>query len=227
MMGDILVSLVVIAVTSVILVLIFLLVGRARSQKIAKLSQMAVERGWKFSQIKERLIGGYQLQSDRWTYSAQSESIGVESDSGSSNIRLTTRWTTNHLAPLSGFTMMGPRQDVSAAGAFGEMLLQKAFTTYMGEDAARYGSIKEFKGEYEHLLTRWMIWTSDPSEVDRILQPELVRTMEKWTGKKVPVIKLSSDGIRFEFAGEKIEKPEEIAAMIGLGEVFLRSMDKI
>jgi hypothetical protein len=74
-MGDILVSLVVIAVTSVILVLIFLLVGRARSQKIAKLSQMAVERGLKFSQIKERLIGGYQLQSDRWTYSAQSESI--------------------------------------------------------------------------------------------------------------------------------------------------------
>ncbi len=51
--------------------------------------------------------------------------------------------------------------------------------------------------------------------------------MEKWTGKKVPVIKLSSDGIRFEFAGEKIEKAEEITAIIGLGEVFLRSMDQI
>jgi hypothetical protein len=123
--------------------------------------------------------------------------------------------------------MMGPRQDVSAAGAFGEMLLQKVFTTYLGDDAGRFGSIKEYKGKDEHLFTRWMIWTSVPSEVDRILQPELVRTMEKWTWKKVPVIKLSPDGIRFEFAGEKIEIPEEIAAIIGLGEVFLRSMDQI
>ena len=226
-MGDILVSLVVIAVTVVAVVLIFVLVGRARSQKMAKLSQMAVERGWKLTQIKERLSGGFHLQSDRWTYSALSESIGIEFDSGSSNIRLTTRWTTNQPSPLTGFTMMGPRQDVSAAGTFGEMLLQKVFTTYLGDDAGRFGSIKEFKGKDEHLFKRWMIWTSDPSEVDRILQPELVRTMEKWTGKKVPVIKLSSDGIRFEFAGEKIEKPEEIAAIIGLGEVFLRSMDQI
>ncbi len=72
-MGDILVSLVVIAVTVVVVVLIFVLVGRARSQKIAKLSQMAVERGWKLTQIKERLSGGFHLQSDRWTYSALSE----------------------------------------------------------------------------------------------------------------------------------------------------------
>ncbi len=226
-MGDILVSLVVIAVTVVAVVLIFVLVGRARSQKMAKLSQMAVERGWKFSQIKERLSGGFQFQTERWTYSALSESIGIESDSGSSNIRLTTRWVTNQPAPLSGFTMLGHRQDVSSAGAFGEMLLQKAFSIFLGEDAANYGSIKEFKGDYEHLFARWMIWTSDPAEVQKILQPELVRYMEKWTGKKIPVIKLSSDGIRFEFAGVKLEKPEEIAAIIDLGEVLLKAIDHI
>ena len=226
-MGDILVSLVVIAVTAVVVVLIFVLVGRTRSQKLAKLSQMAVERGWKFNQIKERLSGGFQFQTERWTYSALSESIGIESEPGSSTIRLTTRWTTSQPTPLSGFTMMGPRQDVSAAGAFGEMLLQKAFTAFLGEDAARYESIKEFKGDSEHLFARWMIWTSDPAEVQKILQPELVRYMEKWTGKKVPVIKLLSDGIRFEFAGVKLEKPEEITAIIDMGEVFLKAFDQI
>ncbi len=49
---------------------------------------------------------------------------------------------------------MGPRQDVSAAGTFGEMLLQKVFTTYLGDDAGRFGSIKEFKGKDEHLFTK-------------------------------------------------------------------------
>lgn len=226
-MGDILVSLVVIAVTAVVVVLIFVLVARARSQKMAKLSQMAAERGWKFTPIKERLSGGFQFRSDRWTYSALSESIGIESDSGSSNIRLTTRWVANQPNPLSGFTMIGPRQNVSAAGTLGEMLLQKAFATFLGEDAARYGSIKEFTGDYDHLFARWMFWTNDPVEVKKILQPELVRYMEKWAGKKLPVIKLSSDGIRIEFAGEKLEKPEEIASVIGLGEVFLRSLDQM
>jgi hypothetical protein len=70
-----------------------------------------------------------------------------------------------------------------------------------------------------------MIWSNKPSMVDEIFTQELERGLENWKGKQLPVIKISKDGIHFEFANTRLEKIEEISSVTGLGELFLRTMD--
>jgi hypothetical protein len=224
-MNDIVVSLIVIAVTVVVVILIFVFANRSKTKKAEQLAQAAKEHGWLFTPIKERLASGFKMETSRWVYEVLSKSIGIESDSGSSNMQLTTKWSSKTSVNVSGFMMMGPRPGSTAPGAIGEMLIQKAFSMFLGADVVSSGKMEEFKGGHPLLLKRWMIWSNKPSMVDEIFTQELERGLENWKGKQLPVIKISKDGIHFEFANTRLEKIEEISSVTGLGELFLRTMD--
>ena len=225
-MDDIVVSLIVVAVTVVIVILIFILVNRSKSKKAEQLIQAAKEHGWTYIPIKEALAGGFRMETSKWVYEVLTKSVGVESDSGSSNMELKTKWASKGPINVTGFMMMGPRPP-SATGAIGEMLIQKAFSMFLGDEVIGGGKLEEYKDGHPLLLKRWMIWSNDPSLGDRILTPELERGMENWKGKKLPVIKISKNGIKFEFANIRLEKIEEIESVTGLGELFIRSVENI
>ena len=70
-----------------------------------------------------------------------------------------------------------------------------------------------------------MIWTNSPGDAERVLTLELVRALDKWSGQYDPVIKLTFEGISIMFAGVKLEKAEDILAVVGPGNLLLRNAD--
>ncbi|PKO05037.1 MAG: hypothetical protein CVU41_14090 [Chloroflexi bacterium HGW-Chloroflexi-3] len=74
-MNDITLSLLVILATGLLVILIFVLVRRNRSEQEKQLTQMALERGRKLDLVKERLAYGQRIHHRDWVIELLTESI--------------------------------------------------------------------------------------------------------------------------------------------------------
>ena len=84
-MDDMTVSLIVVGVTAVVVIGIFVLTGRAKKQKLARIEALTKEQGWQFEVIEERLRQGYQIKGYNWQMQAIKESRGQSVEPQQSN----------------------------------------------------------------------------------------------------------------------------------------------
>ena len=140
-MSDIFSSLIMIAVTGVVILLIFFLVNRSKHHQQEQISQLTRERGWKHEPLRERLAWGLRLSTVEWVYEALSQSVGVESGSGSSNISLSTNWHSITPSTVTRVVLIGQKKNVSVVGPFAEMVINKMLATLLGADAGKYTNL--------------------------------------------------------------------------------------
>lgn len=215
-MEDLIASLPVIAVTLVIVVLIFWLTNRSKKMKLQAIMDLAAKEGWGFEQVRGRLEGGFRLTGRDWTLESISRSTGVQSDSGSSNIEQFTRWISPRAPAADRLIYIGERPAAASAHYAGD-LIRQAFLYALGDDAA---GITEVAAGTGSLRKRFLLMSRKAEDLEYLLTPRLENLLVNYPGS-APLARLDRKGILLEFKGRAVEKPEEILAIVRLGEAFL------
>ena len=71
------------------------------------------------------------------------------------------------------------------------------------------------------LRERYMVWTNQEEKAREVLTVEAENALILYPGKIPPVVKFNSAGLEVKVISHVLEKPEEIAALIAIGEAFL------
>lgn len=215
-MEDLIASLPVIAVTVVIIILIFWLTNRSKKMKRQAVMNLASKEGWGFEQVRGRLEGGFRLKGHDWTLESISRSTGVQSDSGSSNIQESTRWMSERAPAADRLIYIGERPAAASARYAGD-LIRQAFQYALGDDAAGIAEVAAGTGS---LRKRYLMMSRKAEDLEYLLTPRLENLLVNYPGS-APLAKLDGKGITLEYKGRAVEKPEEILAVVRLGEAFL------
>jgi hypothetical protein len=213
-MDDITLNLIVLAVFALIGGSIFLLVRRRQAENEQNIIQVAAERGWKYESLREPLAWGLRLSSPRWTLEALSRSSGQEVASGSSDVAMSTTWQAH--APGSTL-LIGERTSQANLGGFGDLMVRQVLQLALGADAA---DLTEIQAGSETFRKKYMLWAQDPVEAEKLLTPALESALLAWKGEK-PLIKRTSEGLTIELRGARLQKTDEILALVQLGELLL------
>ena len=216
-MNDITLSLLVILATGLLVILIFILVRRNRTEHEKRLAQMALERGWKLELVKERLAYGQRIHHSDWVIELLTESSGKPEAEGSSNVTASTVWK----APITGSTVLvGPRTTQISLGGLGETITRQLLQMALGEEAE---GLEEVKAGSEEFQKRYMIWAKNPEVVVRLINPFFESTLLNWA-KYAPMIRRTAQGLSVELRNFRLKKPEDIDTLAKLGE-FLLAVD--
>lgn len=216
-MDDITLSLLVILVTGLLVILIFVLVRRNRSEQEKRLAQMSLERGWRLELVKERLTYGQRIHHQDWVMELLTQSSGSSEAAGSSNVTASTVWK----SPVIGSTVLvGPRTVQISLGGLGETLTRQILQTALGEEAQ---GLEEIKAGSEEFRKHYMIWAKDTEVVMRLINPFFESTLLNWS-KYAPTVKRTAQGLSVELRDVRLKKPEEIDTLAKLGE-FLLAID--
>jgi hypothetical protein len=209
-MDDITLSILVILATGLLVALIFFIGHRRNRANEESLIQIAAENGWQYEPIRKPLASGYRMTAPGWTLESISESNGGTASPGSSNITQTTVWQAN----IPGTTLLiGPRLSQANLGALGDMLLQKVFDRYLGNDGQ---GISEVQAGSEPFRKNYMVYAQDPQAIR--ISPALESALLNWRGPK-PHIKRTSKGIEIETG--KLLKADELKQVTGLGKILV------
>jgi hypothetical protein len=216
-MDDMTLSLIVILATGLLVIIIFVLVRRNRSEQEKKLAQMALERGWKLEHVKERMVYGQRIQHRDWVIELLTESSGKPEAEGSSNVTASTVWK----APVTGSTVLvGLRTTQISLGGLGETIARQLLQMALGAEAE---GLEEVKAGSQEFQKRYMIWAKDPEVVVRLINPFFESTLLNWP-KYAPTVKRTAQGLSVELHNFSLKKPEEIVTLAKLGE-FLLALD--
>ncbi len=155
-MNDITLTLLVILATGLLVVIIFVLVRRYRSEQEQHLAQMALERGWKLEVVREPLMYGQRIRHKDWQLDLLTQSSGGPEAAGSSNVTASTVWH----APGSGSTILiGPRTSQINLGGLGEALLRQVLQMALGSEAEGLVEVQEGSQSFQK---NFMIYARDP-----------------------------------------------------------------
>ncbi len=213
-MNEIILNLIVLAVLLVIGGGVYLLVHRKQAEAEQKIIQLATTNGWQYEQVRKPLSWGIRISSARWTLESLSISSGRESDSGSSNISMSTHW----LADDPGSTLLiGERTSQADLGGFGDMLVRQTLSMALGADA---NGLTEVRVGNPAFQKRYMVWSQDTAKVGKVLTPQIESILLSWKGMS-PLIKHTSAGLSIEIRGVRIKKAEDIQSLVNLGTTLL------
>jgi hypothetical protein len=216
-MADLIPSIFVIAGTLLVIGLIFWLTKRNKTKKEQIIRSLALQHGWEYEPVRQPLSWGYKLSSEQWTYEALSKSSVQHSDSGSSNISHTTTWHSESSSIKEGMVLVGPRISTANLGSFGTMLAQQAIRLMLGDEAGYSNELTEVQAGRASLRERYMVLARNENDAQQLLGMQVENLLLNWPGKQLPVIIQSSHGIDVKIQGLRVEKPEEIMAIVKLG----------
>lgn len=212
-MDDLSLNLVVLAATAAVILAIFLLVRRRQAAQAAALARLARERGWTFETLREPLSWGTRITAPGWTLEALSQSSGRETGPGSSDVSTHTTWTSRAGGPT---LLAGQRTAQVDLGVMGEALLHSVLRSAFGIDA---GDLTEIQTGSEDLRRRYLIMAQDPAEAERLFTPAVEKALLAWKGTP-PLIHRTPQGTTITLRGVHLKKPEEILALVQLGEAL-------
>ncbi len=215
-MEDFIASLPVIAGTVVIVILIFWFTYHSKKKKRQAIVDLAAKEGWGFEQVRGRLEWGFRLKGRDWALESISHSTGIENDSGSSNIQQSTSWMSDRAPTADRLIYIGERP-ASANAPFAGALIRQAFQFALGDDAA---GITEVAAGTGSLRKRYLMMSRKAEDLEYLLTPRLENLLVNYPGN-APLARLDGKGISLEYKGRAVEKPEEILAVVRLGEAFL------
>lgn len=220
-MNDLISSALVILATIILVAAIFLLSGRAKKKREGALRQLAAEHGWTFEFIRERLVWGYRMATAQWTFEAISRANNRSSEAGSSDVAHTTCWSSALLTLPERLVLIGERRATPDFGGFGALAMQKLMQILLGDELKLALGLKETQAGSEALRKKYWVWAHDPADAAQLLTPQVEHALLEWPGKPLPVIKLSTRGIRIEISNQRVEKTEDILAIVALGKLLL------
>lgn len=224
-MTELTVSILVIVFTGVLVGVILLLVARRKKQKEELIRKLAGDQGWKYEKIANTRESGYVLTGEGWRFESTAISSAQSSSSGSSEVSYNNRWFSDGCNSNAGLVMIGPRLPSANLGALGEMILQKALARMLGSDAQEAAGLHEIEVQRTALRERYAIWAVNDQAAVSWLSFEVENALLNWKLQEKPVIKVSSQGIEIRLREGRLEKPEDIQAVVQLGEAFLGSQE--
>jgi hypothetical protein len=209
-MNEITLNLIVLVVLLVGGVAVLLFMRRRQEQAEKELVQLAEQNGWKFESVRQPLKWGIRLSTSEWTLEALSVSSGRESESGSSNISMSTIWR----ADSSGSTLfIGERTSQVDLGGFGNVLVRQALSMALGADA---DGMTEIHLGSQAFQQRFMVWSRNELDGEKLITPKVESLLMNWRGT-APLIKRTSDGLRVELRGIHLKKANDIIRLVDLG----------
>jgi hypothetical protein len=220
-MGDLAGGLLVLLGTAIFIGIIFLVINKRKTDTVQVVQALAARKGWKFEKVSERLASGYRLIGNGWTYEAIKTASSTSSGPGSSEISTVSRWFTNQVFFDPGILLIGPKQPNVDLGGIGEMLKQTMLRLMIGKEAEDALGIEEALIGRMALRERYMVWTNQEEKAREVLTVEVENALILYPGKIPPVVKFNSSGLEVKVISHVLEKPEELAALIAIGEAFL------
>jgi len=218
-MNDIVLSLIVIALTGVVVAVILILTKRAKKQQLERLEGLARQKGWQFEAIKERLSNGYRMKGGNWTLEALKIARGQSVEPQQSNISSETLLKSSSLYLPGRNLLVGPKPAQVDLGGFGEMLKQKLIQTVLGDSGKGMAEVQTGSSFFRE---RFMTLANDPEDARRILTPQVEQLLLKLEAKK-PVLKVSQAGLEIKLDNDYLEKDDDIINFVELGEALLKT----
>lgn len=224
-MTDLTVSILVIVFTGAFVGVILLLVSRRKKQKEELILKLAGEQGWRYEKITGVHESGYALSGAGWRFESTLLSSAQSSSSGSSEVSYSNHWFSDRCRSIAGLVLIGPRLPSANLGVMGELILQKALARMLGSEAQEAAGLHEVEVQRTALRERYGIWAVNDQNVTSWLSFAVENALLNWKLKERPVVKLSSQGIEIRLRDGRLETPEDILAVVQLGEAFIGSQE--
>lgn len=223
-MEDLIPGLIVVAVTGLVIGLIFLLVNRSKRQRNQTLQTLASMNGWKFESVSERLCSGYRLYKGDWMIEALNETTDHSGDSSStSSVASYTRWFSDTVHLDQGIVLIGPRQPEVNFGGVGDILIQAALRLMIGSEVENAAGIKQIELGSLELMKRFMVWTNRDEIAKKLLDLNVENNLLNWPAAQPLVVKFSPSGLEAKIQGKRLYKEAELYALVKLGNALLDS----
>jgi len=205
-MDDLTSSLIVVGVTGVVVAAIFFFTHQAKARNQSAIREMALQHGWTYTNISEKLAWGTRLSTKKWELGARSESVGQVGDSGSSNIQSDTRFTADWETPLEYTLLIGPRLSGGSPGLF---------------LPPEFAGLREINPNPPGLSADYLILADERLDLQVLTRSSILRQLSDWPDKNRPLIIMKPSGLEITVKGHRMDKPEELERLIRLGESIL------
>lgn len=221
-MGNLILSIPVLLGTAILIGLVFWWSNKKKKEREQKLRTLANQYGWVYEPVAERLASGYRLKKGEWMIEALNQTTDHSGETaGSSNVMSATRWWSGAAKMTQGMVLIGPRQPAVDLGGIGDFLIQAALRLMIGNEADFAGGIEEVVMGRLSFNDRYMVWTNQEEAAKKLLDMEVENALINWPMKLLPVVKFSPIGMEIKLQTQRLEKPEEIVALVKLGDALL------
>jgi hypothetical protein len=223
-MSDLTSGLIVVAVTGVLIGVIFLLVGAQKKKRVTALRNLASMNGWSYEPVEEQLSSGWRLRKGDWTIEALNQTSKSSSDnSNSTTVNSLTRWFTQSARMADGIVLIGPHQPEINFGGLGEMVKMVALRLMVGDESNDAIGIERVELGSLELMAKYMVWTNREEIAKKFLDEQLENELRSLPLKMLPVIKFSPGGLEIKIQGLRLFKEQDIYALVKLGNTVLDS----
>ncbi len=227
-MSEIVLNLIVLAITLVIIIFIFGFIAYRKRQRQSQMVQAALERGWNLDVIKEGLVSGFRISGKfaegAWTLESRADASARESGPGSSEVGHSTRWWSADARLPDRAVVLGPRPGSGMPSGLENLntpLIQMGLRLMLGEDAEWISLLSAVALQNPAVAERYLCLASDPQDVERLLSPQAERLLLNLPARMRPVIKLRSTGIEISLPTLELKDIGELEQMIELGKTLL------
>ncbi len=216
-MSDIASGLIVAAATAVVVAVIFICSGRAKTRKIEVLRELCRQRGWTYERLGGTLAHGHRIAGDGWSFEAVSRSSGREAGPGSSEWGHETRWDAAGEDPGRGTFILGSR--------LGGRLLDVTrmppalLARFLGEEAV---TMRPFAAG-ERLDARYVLFAREAPPAMGFLDGRTEDLLLAWPARLPLVVRSSPARLSLRVLNVRLEKPAEVAALVELGQSLVRT----
>ncbi len=217
-MGDLIPSLIVIAITGLVVGLIFYLVHRNKTAKEKAVRDLAAANGWVYEPVSERLSSGFRLRKGNWVIeSLTTSSSNSEAGPGSSTTSSSTRWACAEPRLPDGMVLIGPRQPEVNLGNVSSFLMQAALALMIGPDAKNAEGIQQVELGSLALMRRFMVWTNREEAARKLISQQVESALVNWSNKLLPVVKFSPAGLEVSVKQARLYQEADLYALVKLG----------
>lgn len=223
-MSELTSGLIVVAITGVLIGVIFLLVAAQKKKRTATLRHLAGMNGWCYEPVEEQLSSGWRLRKGEWTIEALNLTSKNSSDnSNSSTVNSQTRWLSSAVGMKDGIILIGPHQPEINFGGLGDMMMQMGLRLMIGDEADDAVGIQRVELGSLELMARYMVWTNREEIAKQLIDQQLENGLRAWPLKLPPVVKFSPAGLEIKLQGLRLYKEQDIYALVKLGNTLLDS----
>ena len=233
-MDDLMTSLLVILITSLLVGGLFLWLAWRKKQQTAALLSFVQQRGWEMIPINERLVSGYRLEGVTESVSWQYESLKTTQDTpaapGSSEVQTIQRWHSERIGLPNSLVAMGPKTPGSEinlnSSGMQSFIVQTALRMMLGDDAhLMNGLIQQPYGSAE-FQAHYMIWAHHLEDVRRLLSSGVEQQMLGWKGNRAVLVKLKADGLDISLPRSASLTPADVEKLVELGVRLVQSWQR-
>ncbi len=215
-------NILVIVVTALLIAGLFVYLSWQKKQRFALLTNAAQAAGWQIEPIEERLVSGVLINGrnthGEWFLETKATASTTDAGPGSSETSLHTRWWTSAMTLPEGNLLIGPRPPGSQfMGMVNGALLQMAFKALLGKDADWVNDLLPVELVESTVNQRYLCLANSKEDADRLMKPDATRLLLLLPDTIKPVIKLRDTGLEIALPGIRLEKIEDIQALVDLG----------